>query len=185
MVLPSGKHYAASGQGAGVLKGISIAVAPSRMIELTSTGRVNGDFRPFLSTPPSFGGGDTLVTVAYAASSGGSMLAALLLPRVLDRTSITGTSTRAGRGRSHTDTRTGMRPSAIATATSSTCTTNTGRHEAVMALAGALQLKHGAELARNDDDKPIAALRSAGRRCRSERSRLRHEADDHTSAGHR
>ena len=33
------------------------------------------------------GGGDTLVTVAYAASGGGSMLAALLLPRVLDRTS--------------------------------------------------------------------------------------------------
>lgn len=64
MVLPSGKHYAASGQGAGVLKGISIAVAPSRMIELTSTGRVNGDFRPFLPTPPSFGGGDPLVTVA-------------------------------------------------------------------------------------------------------------------------
>jgi MFS family permease len=31
------------------------------------------------------GGGDTLVTVAYAASGGGSMLAALLLPRVLDR----------------------------------------------------------------------------------------------------
>ena len=29
--------------------------------------------------------GDTLVTVAYAASGGGSMLAALLLPRVLDR----------------------------------------------------------------------------------------------------
>jgi hypothetical protein len=46
------------------LKGISIAVAPSRMIELTSTGRVNGDFRPFLPTPPSFGGGDPLVTVA-------------------------------------------------------------------------------------------------------------------------
>ena len=64
MVLPSGKHYAASGQGAGVLKGISIAVAPSRMIELTSTGHVNGDFRPFLPTPPSFGGGDPLVTVA-------------------------------------------------------------------------------------------------------------------------
>jgi MFS family permease len=31
------------------------------------------------------GGGDTLVTVAYAASGGGSMLAALLLPRVLDQ----------------------------------------------------------------------------------------------------
>jgi MFS family permease len=31
------------------------------------------------------GGGDTLVTIAYAASGGGSMLAALLLPRVLDR----------------------------------------------------------------------------------------------------
>jgi MFS family permease len=31
------------------------------------------------------GGGDTLVTVAYAVSGGGSMLAALLLPRVLDR----------------------------------------------------------------------------------------------------
>jgi MFS family permease len=31
------------------------------------------------------GGGDTLVTVAYAASGGGSMLAALLLARVLDR----------------------------------------------------------------------------------------------------
>ena len=31
------------------------------------------------------GGGDTLVTVAYAASGGGSMLAALLLPRALDR----------------------------------------------------------------------------------------------------
>jgi MFS family permease len=31
------------------------------------------------------GGGDTPVTVAYAASGGGSMLAALLLPRVLDR----------------------------------------------------------------------------------------------------
>jgi MFS family permease len=31
------------------------------------------------------GGADTLVTVAYAASGGGSMLAALLLPRVLDR----------------------------------------------------------------------------------------------------
>ena len=31
------------------------------------------------------GGGDTLVTVAYAASGAGSMLAALLLPRVLDR----------------------------------------------------------------------------------------------------
>src|SRR5918994_324930 len=29
-------------------------------------------------------GGDTLVTIAYAASGGGSMLAALLLPRVLD-----------------------------------------------------------------------------------------------------
>jgi hypothetical protein len=32
------------------------------------------------------GGGDTLVTIAYTASGGGSMLAALLLPRVLDRT---------------------------------------------------------------------------------------------------
>jgi MFS family permease len=31
------------------------------------------------------GGGDTLVTIAYAVSGGGSMLAALLLPRVLDR----------------------------------------------------------------------------------------------------
>jgi MFS family permease len=31
------------------------------------------------------GGADTLVTVAFAASGGGSMLAALLLPRVLDR----------------------------------------------------------------------------------------------------
>ena len=31
------------------------------------------------------GGGDTLVTIAYAASGGGSMLAALLLPKVLDR----------------------------------------------------------------------------------------------------
>jgi MFS family permease len=31
------------------------------------------------------GGGDTLVTVAYAVSGAGSMLAALLLPRVLDR----------------------------------------------------------------------------------------------------
>jgi MFS family permease len=31
------------------------------------------------------GGGDTLVSVAYVASGGGSMLAALLLPRVLDR----------------------------------------------------------------------------------------------------
>src|SRR5918993_236414 len=31
------------------------------------------------------GGGDTLVTIAYAASGAGSMLAALLLPRVLDR----------------------------------------------------------------------------------------------------
>jgi MFS family permease len=31
------------------------------------------------------GGGDTLVTVAYAAAGAGSMLAALLLPRVLDR----------------------------------------------------------------------------------------------------
>jgi MFS family permease len=30
-------------------------------------------------------GGDTLVTIAYAVSGGGSMLAALLLPRVLDR----------------------------------------------------------------------------------------------------
>jgi MFS family permease len=31
------------------------------------------------------GAGDTMVTIAYAASGGGSMLAALLLPRVLDR----------------------------------------------------------------------------------------------------
>jgi MFS family permease len=31
------------------------------------------------------GGGETLVTVAYAASGAGSMLAALLLPRALDR----------------------------------------------------------------------------------------------------
>ena len=55
-------------------------------------------------------------------------------------TSITGTSTRAGRGPNRTVTRTGMF-SDIATASSSTCTISTGRHEGSSPLGGALNAR--------------------------------------------
>jgi hypothetical protein len=54
LVLPSGEHYAASGQGAGVLNGISIAVAPSRMIELNQHLRCERGFSPVFANPTRF-----------------------------------------------------------------------------------------------------------------------------------
>lgn len=58
------------------LLALSMAVAAATAMVIVNTVVYVRDF---------LGGGDTLVTVAYAASGGGSMLAALLLPRVLDR----------------------------------------------------------------------------------------------------